>query len=443
MYKFIRFNFSGAEHLALLFLLLTILLIVWQKVGMSHTIIIDRQSGYDAWLENDHSVGGSSIGNLTQVNLYHLKCQIANTTEYPFCHLIIPLAKMLKSGLDLSVFKEVHLTLRHDGGLRNKIDIHLNHFYLTVPGEVRKTDYKVHQYSLSTETQLNTYRLPLNDFVVPSWWAYFQDLPASEYRPTLSNVKHLVVSTTSGQGIREENIYVSRIVFHGKWISAEMLHQTLLWVWISTLLIYLVVRAVRLSNEVTTQVNEKKQLEKLNYMLDIRSKEFETMAKHDQLTGIYNRAGMHDIIKYNLKQYQRSRVPFSIVLLDIDNFKDVNDTYGHAVGDTALSNLAKLISQRCRNNDSLARWGGEEFLLVCANSKVKDAAILSEDLRKLISSTELIEQQTITCSMGIAQFSGSDIDELFERADEALYKAKTRGRNRVVCSDGDRLNPDN
>ena len=170
-------------------------------------------------------------------------------------------------------------------------------------------------------------------------------------------------------------------------------------------------------------------------MLDIRSKEFENMAKHDPLTGIYNRAGMHGILKYNMKQYQRSRVPFSIILLDIDNFKVINDTYGHSIGDNVLRNLSKLISQRCRNNDSLARWGGEEFLLVCANTTVQEAVTLSDDLRQKISSATLIDQQTITCSMGIAQFAGSDIDKLFERADEALYQAKKLGRNRVVSSD--------
>ena len=127
--------------------------------------------------------------------------------------------------------------------------------------------------------------------------------------------------------------------------------------------------------------------------------------------------------------------PVSFVLLDIDHFKEVNDTYGHNVGDEVLVNLTKLIQGKIRNSDSLVRWGGEEFVILCGETPIQNAQFLAEKLRVAIENTQLISQQRITCSFGISEMiAGEDPKRLFERADKALYASKEGGRNRVTSA---------
>jgi diguanylate cyclase (GGDEF)-like protein len=127
--------------------------------------------------------------------------------------------------------------------------------------------------------------------------------------------------------------------------------------------------------------------------------------------------------------------PVSFVLLDIDHFKEVNDTYGHNVGDEVLVNLTKLIQGKIRNSDSLVRWGGEEFVILCGETPIQNAQFLAEKLRVAIENTQLITQQRITCSFGISEMMpGEDPKRLFERADKALYASKEGGRNRVTSA---------
>lgn len=127
--------------------------------------------------------------------------------------------------------------------------------------------------------------------------------------------------------------------------------------------------------------------------------------------------------------------PVSFVILDIDHFKHINDQYGHSVGDEVLVNLCKLIQSKIRNTDALVRWGGEEFVILCSDTPIQNAQFLAEKLRMAIENTQLIKQQQVTCSFGIAEMvAGEDPKRLFERADKALYASKENGRNRVTSA---------
>ncbi|MCQ2061636.1 MAG: GGDEF domain-containing protein, partial [Fibrobacter sp.] len=153
------------------------------------------------------------------------------------------------------------------------------------------------------------------------------------------------------------------------------------------------------------------------------------------LTGCLNRAGFSSILMKEQNNLNQNGVPVSFVILDIDHFKHINDTYGHAVGDEVLVNLTKLIQNKIRNTDSLVRWGGEEFVIFCEDTKLQNANFLAEKLRIAIENTPLIMQQQVTCSFGVAEMvAGEDPKRLFERADKALYTSKESGRNRVTSA---------
>lgn len=154
----------------------------------------------------------------------------------------------------------------------------------------------------------------------------------------------------------------------------------------------------------------------------------------DALTGINNRRTLDIEIKKIYSLYKRARHHYSIIMADIDYFKHVNDKYGHFEGDKALQIVSKTIQKYIRSTDIFGRWGGEEFLVICPNTKIEDASHLAEKLRREIEKISSELDYQLTLSFGISRAEEDDIDaySIVKRADEKLYEAKESGRNRVV-----------
>ena len=133
-----------------------------------------------------------------------------------------------------------------------------------------------------------------------------------------------------------------------------------------------------------------------------------------------------------IETFRRYNVDFSIILLDIDNFKSVNDTYGHDVGDYVLQTMAKTLRTHIRITDIIGRWGGEEFLIICNNTNLDNSKILAENIRKIVENIKFDKVGTKTISLGLSEFQkDDDVKSIFKRADDALYEAKTTGKNKV------------
>jgi diguanylate cyclase (GGDEF)-like protein len=150
----------------------------------------------------------------------------------------------------------------------------------------------------------------------------------------------------------------------------------------------------------------------------------------DPLTSLHNRRGLQAAVD----RLQATGVPFAVIALDIDHFKQVNDTYGHTAGDEVIRGLAQLMRDCSRPSDVLCRNGGEEFLMLLPASGAKEAAVVAERLRKSLEAHSLHGAAGITLSAGVAEWpaAGPDVGAAFRAADEALYAAKQQGRNRVV-----------
>jgi two-component system cell cycle response regulator len=163
-------------------------------------------------------------------------------------------------------------------------------------------------------------------------------------------------------------------------------------------------------------------------------------ALRDGLTKVFNKRYFQDRIRTEFAFAMRHRTPLSLILLDIDHFKKVNDTRGHLAGDKVLVALAEHVQNVVRTEDVLARWGGEEFAILCRETRVADAAVLAERIRTSTAKLRIVpgageEPVPITISMGIAMVPDADIAEVdgfLGAADEVLYQAKREGRNRVV-----------
>lgn len=156
------------------------------------------------------------------------------------------------------------------------------------------------------------------------------------------------------------------------------------------------------------------------------------LATTDTLTGIFNRRYFSASLETEIKRAQRYRTPLALILFDIDQFKRINDIFGHPVGDLVLKHLADLVSEKIREHDIFARWGGEEFVILAPNNGSDGASKLAEKLRMEIEKYCFPEVRTVACSFGVTALQADDkAENLLKRADEALYQAKKMGRNRV------------
>lgn len=167
-----------------------------------------------------------------------------------------------------------------------------------------------------------------------------------------------------------------------------------------------------------------------------KSKALFELATKDSLTGVYNRNYFIDIYGKKVSESFRTGNPFSLILIDIDHFKSINDQYGHLKGDYVLKEIAVLLKSNLRESDIICRWGGEEFIILCANTDLENAIIVSEKLRLGIESHAFKDIKKITGSIGVTQWKlGDDKDSAFKRIDNSLYLAKLTGRNKVVSNE--------
>ena len=195
---------------------------------------------------------------------------------------------------------------------------------------------------------------------------------------------------------------------------------------------------LREQNEKLQQTQE--ELRQANLTLEekvrLRTEALQYLANTDQLTQVNNRGAIIATLEKEFKRTDRHEHDLSLLMLDIDFFKEVNDTLGHLEGDDVLNRVALAIKDACRETDSVGRYGGEEFLIILPETKLEPAAELAERIRSVVSETTTTTGKNITCSIGVASYSkGESMLDLLKRADDRVYKAKDLGRNRVTSQD--------
>ncbi len=273
------------------------------------------------------------------------------------------------------------------------------------------------------------------EFRVASWWVAQNEINVHKARVDLSNVPLIEIQTGTNAPLGYGTLEIKGLCFKGKKIAKLDLVSILVALWFVSFLIILIIRFFDYSRERAKEKKKREELEKNLRALEIEKSEYERSSKEDPLTGCLNRAGFSSVLMREQENLSKNGRPVSFVMLDIDHFKHINDTYGHQVGDEVLVNLTKLIQGKIRNTDALVRWGGEEFVVLCGDTPIQNAQFLAEKLRIAIENTVLIKQQQVTCSFGIAEMiPDEDPKRLFERADKALYASKEGGRNRVTSA---------
>lgn len=166
---------------------------------------------------------------------------------------------------------------------------------------------------------------------------------------------------------------------------------------------------------------------------DITDKKIiENLSIKDTLTNVFNRRQLDNLLEKELSYAQRYNIEFSLIILDVDYFKNINDQFGHLTGDKILIEISKILKQQTRKVDYVGRWGGEEFLIICPNSNLTIGESVALKLKSHIEKHDFKIFQNITASFGVSQYKkGDNVDDILNRADNALYKSKNNGRNQV------------
>ncbi len=201
------------------------------------------------------------------------------------------------------------------------------------------------------------------------------------------------------------------------------------------LLISLVtMRIARLNRKLVREAARRQRVEQ--ELLENQEKLYK-LANTDQLTGVWNRLKLDQIAREEIERARRYQYPISLIFMDVDNFKAINDVHGHGVGDQVLIDVANLVGRQLREADWLCRWGGEEFLVLLPHAGLQAAAELAERLRTAVDAVIPSSGERVTVSIGVAELGENDaLSDLIVRADGALYRAKAGGRDQVALDFG-------
>jgi diguanylate cyclase (GGDEF)-like protein len=195
---------------------------------------------------------------------------------------------------------------------------------------------------------------------------------------------------------------------------------------------------VEVIRDITESVKMEHELEEKTAELIAANRTLSKTANTDSLTQVYNRHRFDDILTTEIKRYKRRKYSaLSLMMIDIDHFKQLNDRYGHLAGDTALREIASMLKEEMRGTDTVARFGGEEFVVVMPATDLAGAAHKAEALRRKTETMEFPGADTpihMTVSIGVATYASGSPSGLINAADQALYRAKQSGRNKVVVS---------
>jgi len=176
-------------------------------------------------------------------------------------------------------------------------------------------------------------------------------------------------------------------------------------------------------------------IQRANRLIEEKNQQLETLAMTDMLTGVYNRHKIDTALSEQHELAQRYKTKFGVILMDIDHFKQVNDTYGHGIGDSTLRSFAKILISNTRSSDLVGRWGGEEFLIVVPQVDKVDLHQMAENIRHAIQVKQFDTVGEVTASIGFAVYrDGETVSELVSRADDAMYESKQGGRNLVTAA---------
>ncbi len=337
-------------------------------------------------------------------------------------------------GVDLSRYDDMIIKINYTGPA-NKVRIVFRNFnpaysYVSDLNSTKFNAIQIHTKELNKEN-----RISLSSFAAADWWLIQFNIPLSDAAAEMNNVMAISMDFGEPQPAGTHSFHIEKWELRGKWVPIEDWYLAILSLWMLGIFIYATRRLIQLYALAKYDMEVINKLSSDNDLLKEETNKFRRLSTVDALTQLYNRFGIDQIIASlsRNEHLQGASTPlYSLLVIDIDHFKRINDQRGHDVGDVVLQNVAKVIQTHLRAVDFVGRWGGEEFIVILPASSKKMAMAMAETLREAIFSTEMDPDKPllVSASFGVSERQPEeDFATCFKRADEALYKAKALGRN--------------
>ncbi len=411
----------GFEMALLCLLLLTAGALVWKDALLERTIhftpVTTAASSHLVFSDGD--TDGKSI--VKERAPLRWDCDLRPGNPYPYCGYELFLDRNRGvHGLDLTNMRSFAITMMYRGA-STSFRVHLKNFD---PRYSDKADDESPKYlrveADTTPGKLERTEFVLSDFGVADWWLRKRKLPPDFGRPQFDNITSLIIETGSEAPLGPHQFDVRDITVRRAILSDAQWYSLLLGLWIVMIVLYLGYRVGNLRRA----LKERQMLEA------IALREAQEAACRDPLTGLLNRRGLAERFDALIRE-RRQATALAVILIDIDHFKVLNDTWGHDRGDQVLAAFAHVVGRNIRAGDLAARWGGEEFIVVCADVDRRAAQRIAEKLRACVETFDFGLDGPVTASFGIhaAQVTEADLAPLVTAADKALYAAKAGGRN--------------
>ena len=361
----------------------------------------------------------------------HWRCRYLSIEKYQPCSINFVLTGADPSqGRDLSRFDSIELDLAYEGPSAF-VQLDIRNFDPRFSKLEDGNTARLQAVVLRRRDIDQPVRLSLRELTVPDWWVYQFNLPRQYNQPSLENATAVAVGFSGELGGQEHDLQLRRLVLKGDWISRDSVYLGILCAWLLGASLAVLRGWGRLRQNYNRQQREIDALTARTRQLRVEQDKLRRLATIDELTGVLNRRGMEQ----SLEDFEEAAQGMTLVMLDIDHFKRVNDRHGHDGGDEVLRRVAAVVAGNLRASDVFGRWGGEEFLIACQGTRVRDAARLAEKLRERLQHCEInlpTGRISVTASFGVALAPpGGSAVEALKRADMALYRAKELGRNRV------------
>ena len=422
-------------NLMIAFLLsVTAITLLWNKYGMDDIYAIKPATYPYIVAQTDSVDGGASVLELSRTDSsIVMDYELREGYPDPYVNMQIYLGDGKEHGKDLSHYDSIYLWVKPRG--EGSVRLYLRAWDDSISKSGDQSTLKFNELEFFPLEETYPAVFVPQEFRVAGWWVSQNNVNAHRARVDLSNIPLIEIQTGTAAPLGYGTLEIMGITFKGKLISAEKLMFVLVALWFFTFLFYLILRLRDYSIQRNTERKRREELEHNLVVLEVEKSDYEKASKEDALTGCLNRAGFTSVLTQEQEHLNNGGGALSFIMLDIDFFKKVNDTWGHSVGDEVLVNLSKLIRSRIRTTDALVRWGGEEFVILCSDTPLQNAQFLAEKLRTNVENTQLISQQQITCSFGVAEMlPHEDPKSVFDRLDKALYSSKRGGRNSVTAA---------
>jgi diguanylate cyclase (GGDEF)-like protein len=337
-----------------------------------------------------------------------------------------------KKGADLSSYSHFKLWVKYE----KPTDDHAIRF------QARQIDPKYSSIDDESSLKYNTLEfypksatyplvIPLNRFQVPTWWLTWKELSYEDGEIDFSNIYRLEVVTGNVISPGEHNIIIERIELVGELISSQDLYLILLAIWGSIGFLYLLNKIHLMRGELKISEQRQQELEALSSLLEQKNQELKTRITRNPVTGALNKNGILDLFG---RRGPEGLTNLSLMFIHVDHLQQINEQLGYEVGDDIIVKFANILTENTRASDMVARWGEEEFVLVCSEAGLTFANQLAEKLRRLIEEASWPSNSRVTASIGVAEMGRETPLQFIDRVDQALNKAKSMGENCVVAA---------